>query len=132
MTNNDNEMKDPSIRKLFEGKNFVFVSTLMDDGTPHLTPTWVDVEEEQNDGHILVNTAIGRVKQKNVSRNPNIALAITDQNNPYDMVSVRGKVVEQIKGDAAEQHIDKLAKKYLGKISRSCTGGKKNNTENKT
>ena len=115
MTNNDNEMKDPSIRKLFEGKNFVFVSTLMDDGTPHLTPTWVDVEEEQNDGHILVNTAIGRVKQKNVSRNPNIALAITDQNNPYDMVTVRGKVVEQIKGDAAEQHIDKLAKKYLGK-----------------
>ena len=115
MTNNDNEMKDPSIRKLFEGKNFVFVSTLMDDGTPHLTPTWVDVEEEQNDGHILVNTAIGRVKQKNVSRNPNIALAITDQNNPYDMVSVRGKVVDQIKGDAAEQHIDKLAKKYLGK-----------------
>lgn len=115
MTNNDNKMKDPSIRKLFEGKNFVFVSTLMDDGTPHLTPTWVDVEEEQNDGHILVNTAIGRVKQKNVSRNPNIALAITDQNNPYDMVTVRGKVVEQIKGDAAEQHIDKLAKKYLGK-----------------
>jgi PPOX class probable F420-dependent enzyme len=115
MTNNDKKMKDPSIRKLFEGKNFVFVSTLMDDGTPHLTPTWVDVEEEQNDGHILVNTAIGRVKQKNVTRNPNIALAIADQNNPYDMVSVRGKVVEQIKGDTAEQHIDKLAKKYLGK-----------------
>jgi hypothetical protein len=64
MTNNDKKMKDPSVRKLFEGKNFVFVSTLKDDGTPHLTPTWVDVEEEQNDGDILVNTAIGRVKQK--------------------------------------------------------------------
>jgi hypothetical protein len=62
-----------------------------------------------------VNTAMGRVKQKNVSQNPNIALAIVDQNNPYDMVSVRGKVVEQVNGDAAEQHIDKLAKKYLGK-----------------
>ena len=86
----------------------------MKDGTPQITPTWVDLEE-QNGGHILVNTAIGRLKQKNVSQNPNIALAIIDQNNAYEMVSVRGKVVEQISGDVAEQHIDKLAKKYLGK-----------------
>jgi uncharacterized pyridoxamine 5'-phosphate oxidase family protein len=64
----------------------------MKDGTPHLSPTWVDLEE-QNGGHILVNTAIGLVKHKNVSRNPNVALAIYDQNNPYNMVSVRGKVV---------------------------------------
>jgi len=106
-------MNNPSISKLFEGKNFVFVSTLMKDGTPHITPTWVDLEE--NGKHILVNTAIGRVKQKNVSRNPNIALAIFDQNNPYDMVSVRGKVVEQVTGNDAEKHIDKLARKYLGK-----------------
>jgi PPOX class probable F420-dependent enzyme len=112
-SNYDNKLKDPSVSRLFEGKNFVFVSTLMKDGTPHLSPTWVDLEE-QNGGYILVNTAIGRVKQKNVSRNPNVALAIYDQNNPYDMVSVRGKVVEQVNGDAAEKHIDKLAKKYMG------------------
>lgn len=112
-SNNDNKLKDPSVSRLFEGKNFVFVSTLMKDGTPHLSPTWVDLEE-QNGGYILVNTAIGRVKQKNVSRNPNVALAIYDQNNPYDMVSVRGKVVEQVNGNAAEKHIDKLAKKYMG------------------
>jgi PPOX class probable F420-dependent enzyme len=112
--NSHDKIMEPSIRRLFEGKNFVFVSTLMKDGTPQITPTWVDLEE-QNGGHILVNTAIGRLKQKNVSQNPNIALAIVDQNNPYDMVSVRGKVVEQIRGDVAEQHIDKLAKKYLGK-----------------
>ena len=112
--NSHDKITEPSIRRLFEGKNFVFVSTLMKDGTPQITPTWVDLEE-QDGGHILVNTAIGRLKQKNVSQNPNIALAIVDQNNPYDMVSVRGKVVEQIRGDLAEQHIDKLAKKYLGK-----------------
>ena len=111
--NNDDKIMDPSVRRLFEGKNFVFVSTLMEDGTPQITPTWVDLEE-QDGRHILVNTAIGRVKQKNVSQNPNIALAIIDQNNPYDMVSVRGKVVEQVNGDAAEKHIDKLAKKYMG------------------
>jgi hypothetical protein len=75
MTNTGNKLTDPSIRKLFEEKNFVFVSTLMRDGTPHITPTWVDLEGD--DGHILVNTAIGRVK--NVSQNPNIALAIVDQ-----------------------------------------------------
>src|SRR5918997_6643233 len=109
----NSSIMDPSIRRLFEGKNFVFVSTLMDDGRPQITPTWVDLEE-QDGGYILINTAVGRVKHKNVSRNPNVALAIYDQNNPYDMVSVRGKVVEQVNGDAAEKHIDKLAKKYMG------------------
>jgi PPOX class probable F420-dependent enzyme len=112
---NNNKINEPSIKKLFEGKNFVFVSTLMKDGTPHITPTWVDIEEQDGRGRILINTTVGRIKQKNILRNPAIALAIYDQNNPYDMVSVRGKVVEQVTGDLAEQHIDKLAKKYLGK-----------------
>jgi PPOX class probable F420-dependent enzyme len=109
--NHSSEITDPSIRKLFEGKNFVFVSTLMKDGYPHTTPTWVDIEN----GNILINTAIGRIKQKNLSRDPRLSLAVVDQNNPYDMVTVRGKVIEQINGDPAEKHIDKLAKKYLGK-----------------
>ena len=107
----DDKMTDPSIRRLFEEKNFVFVSTLMNNGYPHTTPTWVDIE----DGNILINTAIGRIKQKNVSRDPRLSIALVDHDNPYDMVTVRGRVIEQIKGDAAEKHIDKLAKKYLGK-----------------
>jgi Pyridoxamine 5'-phosphate oxidase len=61
--NSDDNIMDPSIRRLFEGKNFVFVSTLMDDGTPQITPTWVDLEE-QNGGYILINTAVGRIKTK--------------------------------------------------------------------
>ena len=105
------KITDPSIRRLFEEKNFVFVSTLMSNGYPHTTPTWVDIE----DGNILINTTIGRIKQKNVSRDPRLSLAVVDHNNPYDMVTVRGRVIEQTKGDAAEKHIDKLAKKYLGK-----------------
>ena len=84
-------LDDPNIRKLFESKNFVFVSSLMKDGSPQVTPTWVDIEN----GYILVNTAIGRIKQKNISRDPRVALAIADQNNPYDMVTIRGKVTEQ-------------------------------------
>jgi hypothetical protein len=64
---------------------------------------------------VLVNTVIGRTKHKNISRDGRVALAIADQGNPYDMVTIRGKVVEQITGPVAEEHIDKLAKKYLGK-----------------
>lgn len=108
---NKDNLNDPRIRKLFEDKNFVFLSSLMKDGSPHVTPTWVDIEN----GNILINTAIGRIKQKNISRDPRVALAIADQNNPYDMVTIRGKVIEQISGDTAEEHIDKLAKKYIGK-----------------
>jgi len=107
----NNEIIDSSTRKLFEDKNLAFVSTLMKDGYPHNTPTWIDIE----DGHIFVNTAIGRIKQRNVSRDPRLSISIVDQNNPYDMVTVRERVIEQITGDAADQHIDKLAKKYLGK-----------------
>ena len=108
---NKDKLNDPRIRKLFEDKNFVFLSSLMKDGSPQVTPTWTDIEN----GYILINTAIGRIKQKNISRDPRVALAIADQNNPYDMVTIRGKVIEQISGDAAEEHIDKLAKKYIGK-----------------
>ena len=86
------------------------MSTFMKDGSPQATPTWADIEN----GAILVNTAIGRIKHKNISRDPRVALAVTDHNNPYDTVTIRGKVIEQITGDEAERHIDKLTKKYIG------------------
>jgi PPOX class probable F420-dependent enzyme len=104
-----------SIAKFFKGKNFGFLGTVNKNGSPQVTPTWIDMIENEG-GHeamILINTAKDRVKQKNVSRDPRIALAIIDQDNQYEMVTVRGKVTEQITGDVAEKHIDKLAKKYL-------------------
>ena len=105
---------DPSIAKLFEGKNFAFLATLMKDGSPQVTATWVDIDKN-NDYTILINTAEGRVKHRNISRDPRVAVSIIDSSNPYHMVSVRGKVIEQIKGKDAEEHIDKMAKKYLDK-----------------
>ena len=98
-----------SVIKLLTGKNFAFVATLMKDGTPQITPTWIDYDGKI----ILVNTAEGRVKQKNVSRDPHVSLSIVDHNNPYDMVTIRGKVIEQT-SNGADEHIDKLAKRYLG------------------
>ena len=85
----------------------------MKDGTPHVTPTWVDIDKNNNT--ILINTAKGRVKHKNISRDPRVGVSVVDFSNPYHMVSVRGKVIEQINGKEADEHIDKLAKKYLGK-----------------
>ncbi|HVE37897.1 MAG TPA: PPOX class F420-dependent oxidoreductase [Nitrososphaeraceae archaeon] len=110
MTGQSNEkLADPRIREFFERKNFAFLSSLMKDGSPHVTPTWVDVEDD----NILINTALGRIKQTNISRDPRIALSIINQDNQYEMVTVRGKVTEQITGDVAEKHIDKLARKYI-------------------
>ena len=110
MTGQSNEkLTEPRVRKFFEGKNFAFLSSLMKDGSPHVTPTWVDIEDD----NILINTALGRIKQTNISRDPRIALSIIDRDNHYEMVTVRGKVTEQITGDVAEKHIDKLARKYI-------------------
>ncbi len=100
---------DDSTIQLLTGKNFAFVSTLMKDGSPQITPTWIDFDGNT----ILINTAEGRTKQKNVSRDQRVAVSIVDQNNPYHMVTIRGKVTEQT-SKGADEHIDKLAKRYLG------------------
>jgi len=100
---------DDSVIQLLTGKNFAFVATLMKDGSPQITPTWIDFDGKS----ILINTAEGRVKQKNVSRDPHVAISIVDTNNPYNMVTIRGKVIEQT-SNGADDHIDKLAKRYLG------------------
>jgi PPOX class probable F420-dependent enzyme len=98
--------------KFFRGRNFAFLGTLNKDGSPQVTPTWVDIEEKGHEEMILVNTAVDRIKQKNVSRDPRVSISIVDEDNPYSMVTVKGRVVEQTT-TGADEHIDKLAKKYL-------------------
>ena len=99
----------PEIAKFFEGKNFASFATLMKDGSPHVAPTWVDLDGNT----ILINTAGGRVKEKNIRRDNRIALSIYDQENPYHMVAIRGRVSD-LTEIGAEEHIDKMAKKYFG------------------
>jgi PPOX class probable F420-dependent enzyme len=102
-------IKSESVKQLLQGKNFGYLATLMPDGSPQVTPTWLDTDGE----HILVNTALGRLKYENVLRDPRVAISVADSANPYSMVAVRGKVVEHTtKG--ADEHIDKMAKKYMG------------------
>jgi PPOX class probable F420-dependent enzyme len=96
--------------KLFEGRNLVFIATIMKDGSPQLSPVWADMEEE----HVLVNTAEGRIKHKNVLRDPRVAISVVDNNNPLNMTTMRGKVIEIIP-DYQYQHANRLTKKYMGK-----------------
>jgi PPOX class probable F420-dependent enzyme len=97
-------------RDLFKKQAFAHLATLMPDGSPQVTPVWVDLD----DGFIRVNTAKGRVKDKNMRRNKKVALSITDPENPYRHVAVQGEISE-ITEQGADAHIDALAKKYLGK-----------------
>ena len=105
---------ESGILKLLEGKNFASFVTLLSDGSPHVAPTWIDHEGDV----ILINTAMGRLKEKNVRKDPRVALSIYDNENPYHMVAIRGKVTE-LTTKGAEDHVDKLAKRYL--ISRVST-----------
>ena len=103
---------DAKAIKLIEGKNFAFLATIMPDGAPQVSPVWIDHEGDV----ILVNTAIGRQKQKNTAREPRAAISVADQNNMYDKIVIRGRVKSQTL-EGADAHIDKLAKKYIGKDS---------------
>ena len=95
--------------KLIEAKNFAHLATLLRDGSPHVAPVWVD-----HDGDIiLINTAVGRVKHKNIMKDPRVGISITDQNNPYERVEIRGRVISETR-EGADEHIDKLANKYTG------------------
>jgi PPOX class probable F420-dependent enzyme len=94
---------------LFEKKAVANLATLMPDGSPQVTPVWVDFDGAR----IIVNSARGRQKDRNMKRNPSVALALSEPRNPYRYLKVRGRVVE-ITEEGASEHIDKMAKKYLG------------------
>ena len=97
-------------QKLFRQKNLVYIATIMADGSPQLSPVWANYD----DGYILVNTAEGRVKHKNVLRDPRVAVSVVSKDNPLDMTTIRGKVEELIP-DYDYKHADKLTQKYLGR-----------------
>jgi PPOX class probable F420-dependent enzyme len=98
-----------SYRDLFDKKAFAHLATVGADGRPQVTPVWIDYDGS----HVRFNTARGRVKIRNLERNPKVALSIQDPENPYRYVQVRGRVAEMTE-KGADEHIDALARKYLG------------------
>ena len=103
---------DDKVVKLFSAKNLVFIATLMKDGSPQLSPVWANCE----DGFILVNTAEGRIKHKNILRDPRVAVSVTSNDDPLDMTTIRGTVIEIIP-DYQYHHADKLTQQYLGRTN---------------
>jgi PPOX class probable F420-dependent enzyme len=94
---------------LFNKRAFAELATIMPDGSPQVSPVWIDYEG----GFFLINSARGRQKERNIQRDPRIAIAIQDPENPYRKLLIRGKVVD-VTESGADEHIDKLAKKYRG------------------
>jgi PPOX class probable F420-dependent enzyme len=94
---------------LFKKKAFAHLATLMPDGRPQVTPVWVDYDGR----YVVINTAEGRQKDKNMQRDGRVALSIADPDNPYRYLEVRGRVAERTR-NGADESIDALAKKYLG------------------
>jgi PPOX class probable F420-dependent enzyme len=95
---------------LLEKPAFGNLGTLMKDGSPQVTPVWVDYDGK----HVRINSALGRVKDKNIRRDPRVSISLQDPANPYRYLEIRGRVVE-ITQNGADAHIDKLSQKYLGK-----------------
>lgn len=88
---------------------FAHLSTVMSDGSPHTAPVWIDID----DGYVIINSAEGRLKDRNVRRDPRVAISMTDPENPYRSLAIRGRVVK-ITTDGADEHIDQMAQKYMG------------------
>ncbi len=93
-----------------ETKAIALLATLMKDGSPQLTPVWFNADGS----HILINSATGRVKDRNMRRDQRIALTIIDPKDDYRYVQIRGRVVE-ITNQGARDHINRLSKKYTGR-----------------
>ncbi len=99
----------PLAKELLEGNNFATISTLMPDGSPQSSLIWIDT-----DGELLIfNTAEGRLKPRNMRRDPRVAITISKADNPYQIAMIQGHVIE-ITEEGADAHVNEMTKKYLG------------------
>ncbi|HSN83924.1 MAG TPA: PPOX class F420-dependent oxidoreductase [Polyangiales bacterium] len=98
-----------SFADILEKPSFAHFSTLMPDGSPQSSPVWIDTEGSQ----LVINSAEGRVKDQNVRRDPRVAISVADPDNPYRCLMIRGRV-SKITNEGADDHINRMAKKYLG------------------
>ncbi|MDB2223834.1 PPOX class F420-dependent oxidoreductase [Halorubrum ezzemoulense] len=94
---------------ILEAESYAHFATVGPDGLPHVTPVWVDHEDRE---YVLVNTARGRQKERNVRENPKVGVSVLDPDDPYRYVSVRGEA--KLTEEGAREHIDELARRYFG------------------
>ncbi|MFD9816614.1 PPOX class F420-dependent oxidoreductase [Streptomyces sp. NPDC059080] len=98
------------IRRRIEAPHIWFVGTIGPDGSPHVSPMWVGLDGDL----LLINTSVGRVKERNLRRDPRVCLSHADAADPYDRVQIRGRAVRFVEGAEADRNMDRLAGAYLG------------------
>ena len=103
------KLSKDDLAHLFESRNLAFVSTLTRDGSPHITPVWAEMVENL----ILINTFETSAKNKHIINDKRVAISVVEQNNPFNMVSIQGRVIEQTT-EGADDHLKRLARRYLG------------------
>ncbi len=103
------DVLSPKARELIARPVLASLVTLYPDGSPQISPLWIDLDGD----NVVFNTAKGRVKARNVERDPRVAVTVVDPDDQYNVVAFRGTVVE-ITTEGADAHIDQLAHKYLG------------------
>lgn len=105
--------------ELLRGRNYAHFVTLNPDGSPHVAPLWIDVDD---DGYVLVNTAVGRKKDRNVRRDPRVAVSLHEQDDPYRWLSIQGTVTSFVGEPEALEHIGSLARRYDDRVWTSVPG----------
>jgi PPOX class probable F420-dependent enzyme len=103
------KLNKEDLARLFQSRNLAFISTLTKDGSPHITPVWAEMVEDL----ILINTFETSAKNKHIINDKRVAISIVEQNNPFNMVSIQGRVIEQTT-EGADDHLKRLARRYLG------------------
>lgn len=98
-------------REMLRAPNFAHLATIREDGTPQVSVVWIDTDGD----HVLVNSARGRVKDRNIARDPRVAVSVHRQDDPYATITVDGIVDGEVTGPAADAHIDALSRAYTGK-----------------
>ncbi|EWC60256.1 pyridoxamine 5'-phosphate oxidase-related, FMN-binding [Actinokineospora spheciospongiae] len=103
-------MLTPAVRRALDGTSLAHLATVLPDGSPHTTPLWIGT----HDDHVVFFTGPDSRKARNLRRDPRVALSLTTPDNPYEPITVRGRVTTWLDGDAAWAIIDRIATKYTG------------------
>jgi PPOX class probable F420-dependent enzyme len=98
------------VRALCGGRNMAHVATLMADGSPHVSPVWIEVEGAR----LAIFSTAAHLKVRNMRRDPRVGISICDEQNPYRSVVIRGRVVEEIEDERALEIMDRMSRRYTG------------------
>jgi PPOX class probable F420-dependent enzyme len=103
-------MVNPEVQRVLDGTPIAHLASLLPDGAPHSVPVWSGTHGD----HVVIMTGPGSRKARNLRRDPRVALSLTEPDNPFRPVILRGRVVEWVTGDAGWEIVDRIAAKYLG------------------